>query len=73
MALLDALIEAVSQPGNSALRALASSCIGEFSRWLVNTHTELPTHHFKSLIRRVNNNAYSNDVYKRLGAVLCYQ
>lgn len=74
MAVLDGLMEAISDPTNPALRTLGSACLGEFTKVLtkVNLGSELVPH-FKSVLRRVENFSNHPDPYKRIGALRCFK
>ncbi|CAG9330104.1 unnamed protein product [Blepharisma stoltei] len=70
MALLDALMQAVSNPNNAALRNLAGSCMGEFASSVISQPAS-PVAYFKSILRRIETYSNHPDSTKRLGAVLC--
>lgn len=72
MALIDALIECVCNPSNSALRNLASECIGEFSRYVI-MYNPSPLINFKSLIRRIESLSNHPQPEKRKGSILCFK
>ena len=74
MAVLDTLMEAISDPTNPALRSLGSSCLGEFTKVIskLNSGAELVPH-FKSVLRRVENFSNHPDPYKRIGALRCFK
>lgn len=74
MAVLDGLMEAISDPTNPALRTLGSACLGEFTKVLtkVNLGSDLVPH-FKSVLRRVENFSNHPDPYKRIGALRCFK
>ena len=74
MAVLDALMEAISDPTNPTLRTLGSACLGEFTKVLakVNLGSDLVPH-FKSVLRRVENFSNHPDPYKRIGALRCFK
>lgn len=70
MALLDALMNAVSNPNNAALRNLAGSCMGEFARSVIAQQAS-PVSYFKSILRRIETYSNHPESTKRLGAMLC--
>jgi DNA-dependent protein kinase catalytic subunit len=72
MALLDTIIEGLSNPKDGALRELCANLLNEFLKWSVKHDRDSKYHNIKSLFRRLYSYAHHPNVHKRLGAILAF-
>eukprot|EP01012_Entosiphon_sulcatum_P003459 TRINITY_DN11099_c0_g1_i3.p1 TRINITY_DN11099_c0_g1~~TRINITY_DN11099_c0_g1_i3.p1 ORF type:complete len:4370 (-),score=577.88 TRINITY_DN11099_c0_g1_i3:12-11855(-) len=72
MALLDAVLDGLSSPTESALRDLCAQCLEHFQRWSIKHGKKSYQNNLRSLYLRLNSLAHHPSPWHRLGAGMAY-
>ncbi|XP_071960307.1 DNA-dependent protein kinase catalytic subunit-like [Antedon mediterranea] len=76
MSLLDAILDGIVHPTDTALRDYSAKCVKEFLKWSIKQTTKAQQEkspiNAKSLLKRLYSMALHPNVFKRLGAALAF-